>query len=83
MIWYLSSFDLCNRTCRIKPRKLRRMPGLTGPRFQILGYPLQSGEVCRLRVQNQAKRLHDSGPLQGTSTHSLEVDPSLPDPFGL
>jgi hypothetical protein len=29
---------------------------------------------CRLRVWDQAKRLHDSGPLQETSAHSLEPD---------
>jgi hypothetical protein len=57
------------------------MPGPTGSQFQILGYPLQSGGACRLRVQNHAKQLHSSGPLQETSAHSLELDPMLPDPL--
>jgi hypothetical protein len=30
---------------------------------------------CRLRVRDQAKWLHSSGPLQETSAHSLEPDP--------
>jgi hypothetical protein len=34
--------------------------------------------VCRLRVQNQAKRLHGSGPPQETSTRSLELAHRLP-----
>jgi hypothetical protein len=34
-----------------------------------------------LRVQNQAKRLHSSGPHQETSVHSLEVVRRLPDPL--
>jgi hypothetical protein len=35
---------------------------------------------CRLRVRNQAKRLHSSGPLQETSAHSLEPDPQVAGP---
>jgi hypothetical protein len=35
--------------------------------------------VCRLRVRDQAKRLHNSGPPQGTCVHSLELDPWLRD----
>jgi hypothetical protein len=54
--------------------------GPPGPRFQILGHLSQSGGVCRLTVRDQAKRLHDSGPPQGTSIHSLEPDPRLSDP---
>jgi hypothetical protein len=42
---------------------------------------LQSGEVCRLRVQNHAKQIYSSGPLQETSAHSLELVPRLPDPL--
>jgi hypothetical protein len=57
------------------------MPGPIGSQFQILGYSLQSGGVCRLRVQNHAKHLHSSGPLQETSAHSLELDPNLLDPL--
>jgi hypothetical protein len=33
-----------------------------------------------LRVRNQAKRLHSSGPPQETSTYSLELAPRLSDP---
>jgi hypothetical protein len=58
-----------------------RMPGPTGSQFQILGYLLQSGGACRLRVRNHAKQLHSPGPLQKTSAHSLELDPRLPDPL--
>ena len=36
--------------------------------------------MCRLRVRNQAKRLHNSGPPQGTSTSSPEQIPRGPDP---
>jgi hypothetical protein len=34
-----------------------------------------------LRVQNHAKRLHNSGPLQETSAYSLELVRRLPDPL--
>jgi hypothetical protein len=54
--------------------------GPPGPRFQILGHLSQSGGVCRFTVWDQAKRLHDSGPPQETSIHSLEPDPRLSDP---
>jgi hypothetical protein len=57
------------------------MSGPIGSQLQILGYSWQSGGACRLRVQNQAKQLHSSRPLQETSTHSLELDPRLPDPL--
>jgi hypothetical protein len=33
-----------------------------------------------LRVWNQAKRLHGSGPPQKTCVRSLELDPRLSDP---
>jgi hypothetical protein len=61
--------------------KPSRMPGPTGSQFQILGCPLQSDGACTLRVQNHAKRLHNSGPLQETSAHSLELVHKLPDPL--
>jgi hypothetical protein len=32
-------------------------------------------------VWNHAKQLHNSGPLQETSAHSLELDPRLQDPL--
>jgi hypothetical protein len=51
--------------------------GPPGPRFLILGHLSQSGGACRLTVQNQAMRLHDFGPPQETSIHSLELDPRL------
>jgi hypothetical protein len=35
---------------------------------------------CRLRVRDQAKRLHSFGPLQETSAHSLELDPQVAGP---
>jgi hypothetical protein len=35
---------------------------------------------CSLRVRDQAKRLHSSGPLQETSAHSLELDPQVAGP---
>jgi hypothetical protein len=35
-----------------------------------------------LRVQNQAKRLHGSGPPQETCVHSPEPDPRFLDPQG-
>jgi hypothetical protein len=57
------------------------MSGPTGSQFQILGCPLQSGGACRLRVRNHAKRLHNFGPLQETSAHSLELVRRLPDPL--
>jgi hypothetical protein len=57
------------------------MPGPIGSQFQILGYPLQSGGACRLRVRNHAKQLHNSGPLQEASAHSLELVRRLPDPL--
>jgi hypothetical protein len=43
--------------------------------LQTLGHPSQSGGACRLRVQNQAKRLHGSIPPQETCVHSLGPDP--------
>jgi hypothetical protein len=57
------------------------MSGPLGSQFQILGHPLQSGGACRLRLRDQAKQLHGSGPLQETSIHSLELDPRLPGPL--
>jgi hypothetical protein len=36
---------------------------------------------CRLRVWDQAKRLHSSGPPQETSAHSLEPDPQVAGPL--
>ena len=48
--------------------------------FRVLGYLLQNGGACRLRVRNQAKWLHDSGPLQEISTSSPDPVPSIPDP---
>jgi hypothetical protein len=57
------------------------MPGPTGSQFQILGCLLQSGGACRLRVWNHAKRLHNSGPLEEVSAHSLELVRRLPDPL--
>jgi hypothetical protein len=55
---------------------------MSGPprlQFQILGHPSQSGGACRLRVRDQAKRLHSSGPTQGACVHSLELDSRLQD----
>jgi hypothetical protein len=54
---------------------------ILGVQFQVLGYLLQSGAVCRLRVHDQAKRLHDFGPPQETDTFSSELasyDPKIP-----
>jgi hypothetical protein len=67
-------------TCIHFSRTGPKVPGPTGLQFHVLGYLSQSGGACRLRVRNQAKRLHSSGPPQGTSTHSLELAPRLPDP---
>jgi hypothetical protein len=57
------------------------MSGPLGSQFQILGHQLQSSGASRLRVQDQAKQLHGSGPLQETSVHSLELDLRLSDPL--
>jgi hypothetical protein len=56
------------------------MPGPPGSQLQMLGHPSQSGGACSLRVRNQAKRLHSSGPPKETSVHSLELYLRLPDP---
>jgi hypothetical protein len=42
--------------------------------------PIAEWRRCRLRVRNQAKRLHSFKPLQGTSAHSLEPDPQVAGP---
>jgi hypothetical protein len=57
------------------------MPRPRGSQFQILRYPSQSDGVCRLRVQNEAKQLHSSGPLQEMSVDSLELAPRLLSPY--
>jgi hypothetical protein len=54
--------------------------GPPGSQLQILGHPSQSGGACRLRVRDQAKRLHSSGPPQGTYVRSLGPDPRLLNP---
>jgi hypothetical protein len=54
--------------------------GPPGSQLQILGHPSQSGRACRLRVRDHAKRLHSSGPPQGTCVRFLEPYPRLPDP---
>jgi hypothetical protein len=57
-----------------------RVSGPPRSQLQILGHPSQSGGACRLRVRDQAKRLHSSGPPQETCVRSLELDPRLLDP---
>jgi hypothetical protein len=42
--------------------------------------PIAEWWRCRLRVWDQAKRLHSSEPPQETSTHSLEPDPQVAGP---
>jgi hypothetical protein len=66
----------------ICPGKPSRVSGPPESQFHILGHPSQSGGECRLTVWDQAKRLHGSGPPQGTCVHSLEPDPRFPDPQG-
>jgi hypothetical protein len=66
----------------IWPGKPSRVPGPPESQFQILGHPSQSGGACRLTVRDQVKRLHGSGPPQGTCVHSLEPDPRFSDPQG-
>ena len=79
IVWYQPSFDSRNRTCRIESGKPSHMTGPPESQLQILGHPSQSGGACGLRVRNQAKRLHGSGPPQETCVHSLEPDPRFPD----
>jgi hypothetical protein len=82
IVWYQPSFDSCNRTCRIWLGDPSRVPGPPESQFQILGHPSQSGGACRLTVQDQANRLHDSESPKGTCVHSLEPDPRFPGPQG-
>jgi hypothetical protein len=42
--------------------------------------PIAEWWRCRLRVRDQAKRLHSSGPLQETGAHSLELDSQVAGP---
>jgi hypothetical protein len=82
IVWYRLSFDSRNRTCRIYPGEPSRVPGPPESQLQILRHPSQSGGAFRLRVRNQAKRLHGSGPPQETCVHSLGPDPRFLDPQG-
>jgi hypothetical protein len=55
-------------------------PDPLGHDFQLLGYSLRGGGVCRLTVRDEAKQPRSSGPPHETSVLSLEPDLRFPDP---
>jgi hypothetical protein len=50
---------------------------ITAPNTRV---PVAMWWRCRLRVWDQAKRLHSFEPLQEMSAHSLELDPQVAGP---
>jgi hypothetical protein len=61
--------DLQDLAWEAKP--YARTHRITSPNTKV---PVAKWWRCRLRVRNQAKRLHSSGQLKETSAHSLEPD---------